>query len=158
MLDNVKSSFVLNEIITYINEKRKLELVKYNRTLQNKLNINIINYRLLGKKYKIEEKNGKGKEYNINDELLFEGEYLNGKRNGKGKEYYNNNHLKFEGEFLNGKRNGKGKEYYFDGGLRFEGEYLNGKLWNGKGYDIYTLFHDEIRHSMKFYTSKFFKN
>ena len=127
MLDNVKSSFVLNEIITYINEKRKLELVKYNRTLQNKLNINIINYHLLGKKYKIEEKNGKGKEYNINDKLLFEGEYLNNKRNGKGKEYFLDR-LKFEGEFLNGKRNGKGKEYYLDGGLRFEGEYLNGKL------------------------------
>ena len=43
MLNNVKSSFILNEIMTYINEKRKLELVKYNRALQNKLYINIIN-------------------------------------------------------------------------------------------------------------------
>ena len=30
-------------------------------------------------------KNGKGKEYNNNGELLYEGEYLDGKRNGKGK-------------------------------------------------------------------------
>ena len=31
-------------------------------------------------------------------------EYLNGKRNGKGKEYDNNGLLKFEGEYLNGER------------------------------------------------------
>ena len=40
-----------------------------------------------------EIKDGKGyiKEYNNNDILIFEGEYLNGKRNGKGKkcDYYN---------------------------------------------------------------------
>ena len=35
--------------------------------------------------------NGKGKEYNYQGELLFEGEYLEGKRwNGIEKEYYNN--------------------------------------------------------------------
>ena len=34
------------------------------------------------------KKNGKGKEYDRDDNLIFEGEYLNGKRwNGKGKEY-----------------------------------------------------------------------
>ena len=50
--------------------------------------------------------------YGYNDELIFEGEYLNGKRNGKGKEYYSyNRKLEFEGEYLNGQRNGKGKEY-----------------------------------------------
>ena len=52
-----------------------------------------------------------GKEYNnYNNNLIFEGEYLNGKRwNGKGKEFHKNK-LIFEGEYLNGKRNGKGKE------------------------------------------------
>ena len=35
----------------------------------------------------MEKKNGKGKEYNRNGKLIFEGEYLNGKSNGKGKEY-----------------------------------------------------------------------
>ena len=38
--------------------------------------------------------------------------YLNGERNGKGKEYFYNGELIFEGEYLNGRRNGKGKEYY----------------------------------------------
>ena len=55
------------------------------------------------------EENGKGKEYNGDDDSLeFEGEYLNGKRNGKGKEYYYDGNLKFEGEYLyNEKRKGK---------------------------------------------------
>ena len=34
-------------------------------------------------------------------------DYLNEKRNGKGKEYNNDGKLEFEGEYLNGKRNGK---------------------------------------------------
>jgi len=38
---------------------------------------------------------------------MFEGEYLNGERNGKGKEYNHDDTLKFEGEYLNGKK----KEY-----------------------------------------------
>ena len=54
-------------------------------------------------------------------------EYLNGKRNGKGKEYNDDNKLIFEGEYLNGKRNGKGKEYNDDGKLIYDGEYLIGK-------------------------------
>ena len=41
--------------------------------------------------------------------------YLNGKRNGKGKEYNNNGEVEFEGEYLNGERNGKGKEYNNNG-------------------------------------------
>ena len=63
--------------------------------------------------------------YNYNNELIFEGVYLNGERNGKGKEYYYyDGELKFEGEYLNGKRNGKGKEYNKYGKLIFEGVYL----------------------------------
>ena len=48
--------------------------------------------------------NGKGKEYNNKNKLIFEGEYLNGEKNGKIKEYDNNNKLKFEGECLKGER------------------------------------------------------
>ena len=47
-----------------------------------------------------------------NDNLIFDGEYLNGKKwNGKGKEY-DDCKLIFEGEYLNGQRNGKGKELF----------------------------------------------
>ena len=52
---------------------------------------------------------GKGKEYYKNENVLFEGEYLNVRRNGKGKEYYDNDKLFFEGEFLKGQKIGKGK-------------------------------------------------
>ena len=71
----------------------------------------------------------------FNDDLLYEGEFLNRKKNGKAKEY-EYKRLIFEGEYLNGKKNGKCKEYYFcSGKIKFEGEYLNGKKWNGKGYN-----------------------
>ena len=80
------------------------------------------------------EKNGKGKEYNDENNLVYEGEYLNGERwKGIGKEYNDEGKLEYEGEYLNGERNGKGKEYYYNGELEFEGEYLNGERWNGKG-------------------------
>ena len=36
--------------------------------------------------------------------MIYEGEYLNGNRwNGKGKEYDDNNNLIFDGEYLDGK-------------------------------------------------------
>ena len=36
---------------------------------------------------------------------------MNGKWNGKGKEYNENGNLKYDGEYLNGKYNGIGKFY-----------------------------------------------
>jgi antitoxin component YwqK of YwqJK toxin-antitoxin module len=80
--------------------------------------------------------------------LVFEGEYLNHRRNGKGKEYNSEEKLMFEGEFREGKKwngkgynpqgkveyeikkgNGKVKEYH-DGRLVFEGEKEVGKEGN----------------------------
>ena len=118
-----------------------MNLIKYCKKQQKKLDVNLIYYKFLSKKYIIFETNIKGKEYNaFNDKLIFEGEYSNKKRNGQGKEYYDDNRVKYEGEFLNGKRwngkiysykngseiiqelkEGKGliKEYYDDGSLKF---------------------------------------
>ena len=122
---------MLKIIFSYIDEKEKLEIIKCNKFLQNKLSINIINYKFFAQKYIVHEKNNKGKVYDGQlDTLIFGGEFLNGKKNGKGKEYLGDT-LFFEGEYLNGKRNGKGKKF-FDEELSFEGEYLNGKR-NGKG-------------------------
>jgi len=153
-LEGIKSNFVIQNIFSFTSQVRKFELVKYNKNLQKKLDINLIDYKNLSGKYIVYEEIGKGKEYNWNDELLFEGEYLNGKRwnekryvlnnnityilkEGKGyfKEYNNEGELRFKGEYLNGDKNGKGKEYNRNGDKIFEGEYLNGKKWNGKGYD-----------------------
>ena len=67
------------------------------------------------------------------DEIIFEGEYLNGEKNGNGREYDGDGNVLFEGEYLNGKRNGKGNEYFIEEQkLKFEGEYLNGKKWKWK--------------------------
>ena len=86
------------------------------------------------------KKHGKRKEYNQynqNENLIFEGEYLNEWR-WTGKEYCGNCdklHLKIEKIYLKGRSNAKVKEYFSNGKLKFEGEYLNGKIWNGKGYN-----------------------
>ena len=82
------------------------------------------------------EKNGFGKEYTIDENILkVEGEFKNGKRNGKGKEYYGfDDKILFEGTYLNGKRHGKGIEYDKNGNIKFEGEYSNGYEIKGKYY------------------------
>ena len=134
---SIESLYILKDIFSFLSEDQKLKIIIYNKNLQKKIDINIVNYKRIRGVYREGERNGKGKEYNEYGKLIFEGEYLNGKRNGKGKEYdYWNSELEFEGEYLNGKRNGKGKEYDYNGKLKFEGEYLNGKRWNGKGYNI----------------------
>ena len=107
MLNNIKSIYFLRLIMTYIKEGKKLELIMYNKNIQNKLDIGLINYKFFSGKYKIVDKNGNNQVFfGANDEMIFEGEYVNGKRNGKGKEYYDGD-LIFEGEYLNGKRKSK---------------------------------------------------
>ena len=121
MLKNTKSIYFIKRLFTFVDEKKKLNIIKYNKNMQNTMDINLINYKFFSERYIIYEINGKGKEYDkYNDTSVFEGEYLNGKKNGKGKEYYFDGRLIFEGEYLNGKRNGKGKEYYSNGKLEFE--------------------------------------
>ena len=153
---NISPSIIIKNIFSFLSEKQKLNMIMYNKLFQNLLLVDIKNYKKISGKYKISEKNGRGKEYLIGtNKLIFEGEYLNGKRNGKGKEYYSDDKLMFKGEYLNGKRwngegynkngiidftikkgNGKGKEYNYDGELMFEGKYLNGER-NGIGIEYY---------------------
>ena len=132
MLKKIKSNFFIKILFSHLNRGNILKIAKYNKILQNILDINLNKYKLFSGRYIIYDTNGKVKEYyNDNQELAFEGEYLNGKRNGKGKEYRDGK-LLFEGEYVNGERNGKGKEYNKDK-LIFEGEFLNNKKWNGTG-------------------------
>ena len=145
-IGDIKSFYIKKLIFSFLKEKQKLNMIIYNKELQNILFISIEDYKKMSGIYKTGEKNGKGREYILNtDILLFEGEYLNGSRNGEGKEYYVNGTVKFKGEFLNGKRNGKGNEYYLDGKLKFKGEFKEGKIWNGKGYDK----NDSIEYEIK---------
>ena len=176
MLKNIKSIYCFKNIVTIISEKRKLDLVKYNKKMQKTLDINLFDYRLLSKKYIIYEQNGKVKEYdNFNDKLIYEGEYSNKQKNGQGKEYYENGNIKFEGEYLNGKKwngklyhysrrnkeniqelkEGKGyiKEFYSNDNIKYEGEYYNGQR-NGKGkeynYDGFLAFEGEYLDNKKY--------
>ena len=143
-LDNIIYFDILEKIFSCLTEKKKLELIHYNKKIQNELDINLNNYKTFTGKYLKYETIVK--EFNSDNILIYEGEFLNGKRNGKGKEYYENGILKYEGEYLNGKRKGKGKEYYESGKLKFEGEYSYEKLefegensferkYNGKQFD-----------------------
>ena len=110
LIKNVKSIYVLKKIYSFINKYLELLLINHNKNLQNKLNIDIEDYKKTSGKQIEGERNGKGKEYSLyTNALLFEGEYVKGEKNGEGKEYYENGKLQFEGEYLNGKRlNGKG--------------------------------------------------
>ena len=150
----IKSLNIIKYILSFLYKNKKLDLIVYNKNLQNKLGIDIEYYKEISGRYKIIDTNGKGKEYElITNQLLFEGEYKNGKRNGKGIELYENGKIKFEGEYLNGKRyKGKGynienkleleiekdgtiKEYYSENKLKFEGKIFYGRKWNGKGFN-----------------------
>ena len=88
--NDIKSYFNLNELFSFLDYRRKLNLIIYNNKLQKILGVNIHDYKKLSGKYKIVEKNGKGEEFSIStNKKIFEGEYLNKKRNSKGKEFYN---------------------------------------------------------------------
>ena len=149
----VKSLYIIKHIFSFLYQNKKLSLIAYNKYFKNIFNLDIDYYKEISRKYKIVEKNGKGKEYKLGtNKLIFEGEYVNRKKNGKGKEYYLTGNLKFEGEYLNGKKrkgigynndgikileidNGKGKEYYDKDKIKFEGEFFDDRIWNGKIYN-----------------------
>ena len=71
-----------------IDKKKNLEIIKYNKSLQKKVYIDIIDYKIYSEKFIIYETNGYAKEFDIHSHYcLYEGGYSKGKRNGKGKEY-----------------------------------------------------------------------
>ena len=46
MLENIKSVYFIKMFFSQINEVIKLKIVKYNKNLQNKLSINLKNYKI----------------------------------------------------------------------------------------------------------------
>ena len=150
MLKKLNTYYFLKIVFSFMDERRKLKIVKYNKTLQKILDRNLTNYKLFSSKYIKYESDGQVKELTSNsDKLIYEGGYLNGKRHGKGKEYDIRGRLQFEGEYLNGKRNGKGKEYDLRGNLQFEGEYKNGER-NGKGKEYFFNNHNNYEQNLVF--------
>ena len=91
--------------------------------------------------YEIINENGKVKEYDYNDNLIFDGEYLNGKRSGIGREYNSKGIIYYYGEYVNGHRwNGIGKKFIYDYNdicdadvlIIIEYDYINGKNFLSK--------------------------
>ena len=129
---DIQSSNFLKIIFSFLNIKRKLKIVKYNNTFKNKIDLTFIHYNVFSKRYIKYESNKKGKEFNQNNKLVYEGEFLNGEAHEKGKEFFvGYNQIYFEGDYLNEGR-WKGNEYNLEGELVFEGEYLKGERWKGK--------------------------
>ena len=99
LIENINSKDIIKILFSHLDEKIKLKTIKYNKKLQNIIDINLINYKFFSGRYIEYEAKYEGNEYNgFNNNLLFEGEYLNGERNGKGKGSYYNGKLLFEGE------------------------------------------------------------
>ena len=91
---DIKSSYIIERVFSFLNKKRKLNIIIFSKESQKICLIDIEDYKNISGKYKIGEKNGRGREYIINTNILiFEGEYINGRKNGKGKEYYYNGNL-----------------------------------------------------------------
>jgi len=59
MLKNITSSYISKVIFSFINNKAKLlKLIKNNKSLQNKFEITINNYKIFSGKYIVDEENG----------------------------------------------------------------------------------------------------
>ncbi len=54
---------IIFSFLNGLNEGKKLKIIKNNKKLQKKLDVNIRNYKQFSWRYKIGERNGKGKEY-----------------------------------------------------------------------------------------------
>ena len=67
----------------------------------------------------MKDSRNKGKEYNSEGDLLYEGEFLRNEKDGIGKEYNKKENSVFEGKFISGRRS-EGK-LYVNGKLIFEG-------------------------------------
>ena len=154
MFNNANSTYIVKKIFSLLNLITKFKFAKYNKSLQDKLQISLIDYRRFSRKFVIYEENGRGKEYNaLNNTLIYEGYFLKGERSGKGKLFYENGKIKYIGEFLNGKPHGLGKEYNDKGNLNYIGNYLNGKK-NGKGMEYYDFNLDIIKFKGEYFDDK----
>ena len=65
IINNIKSKYILKDILSLLQEKKKLDLIIYNKKLQKNLNIDIENYKKMSGKFKVVNENGYsyGKEY-----------------------------------------------------------------------------------------------
>ena len=128
------------------------------------LTYSIIGTKTLGK-YRYEgnfsnfKLSGKGKKY-VLDELMYEGEFLDGKYHGYGK--YSSSYGTYEGEFKNGERDGQGTLILH--GVKYVGDFKNGNK-HGMGVESYKESHqtddfckgewrDDWKYKVKYFTKE----
>ena len=86
---SIKSVYIIKEIFSFFDKKTLFNIIIYNKQWQNVLKINIEDYKKLSGKYKIGKKDGRGKVFKLNTNiLLFDGECLNGKKKWKWKRIF----------------------------------------------------------------------
>ena len=81
------------------------------------------------------KREGKGKMYYKNGDLMYEGDFINDKMEGNGKYIYEDG-IYYIGQFKNTKKTGKGKFYNKNGDLMYEGDFIDDKI-EGNGKCIY---------------------
>ncbi len=59
---DIKSSFIIKKIFSFLSKKQRLNMIIFNKKLKKMLSIRKRDYNKICQKYK-SEKNGKGKEY-----------------------------------------------------------------------------------------------
>ena len=69
-LKDIKSSYIIKKIFSFLDEEQKLKMIVYNKELQKMHLIDIDDYKEISGKYKVGEKNGKGNEYIIDTNIL----------------------------------------------------------------------------------------
>ena len=96
-IQKISSKIILKYVLKFLSNFQKLDLFKYNKSIQKEISLDLEDYKNESQKERIVEKDNFGKEYILGSKIkIFEGQFLNGKKHGKGKEYYNNGNLKFE--------------------------------------------------------------
>ena len=77
----VKSIYIIKRTLLHLDEKKKLDILKYNKDFQKQMGFDIEYYKKISGKCKIQEKNGNETIYELDTHLiLFEGKYLNSKK------------------------------------------------------------------------------
>ena len=51
IIDNIKSRYILSKIYENMTKKKKLEIVKYNKRMQNRLNLDVKDYKQYHQQY-----------------------------------------------------------------------------------------------------------
>ena len=91
MLKKIHSAYITKIIFSLTTKKKKLNIVKYNKFSQKKLDLKKRKYKTSSTTFIVYETHTKEKQYiSKTKKLIFYWDFLNSKRNGEGKEFDEN--------------------------------------------------------------------